>query len=80
MTDIKNLTRYALALLVGSTLAVQVSAHGGEDHGDEQKAPVAPAPVAAVDAQGQVTFNEPALRLPDGSRYCATLAAFAAIC
>ena len=67
MTDIKNLTRYALALLVGSTLAVQVSAHGGEDHGDEQKAPVAPAPVAAVDAQGQVTFNEPALRLPDGS-------------
>jgi hypothetical protein len=52
---------------VGSTLAVQVSAHGGEDHGDEQKAPVAPAPVAAVDAQGQVTFNEPALRLPDGS-------------
>lgn len=37
MTDIKNLTRYALALLVGSTLAVQVSAHGGEDHGDEQK-------------------------------------------
>ena len=67
MTDTKNLTRYALALLVGSTLAVQVSAHGGEDHGDEQKAPVAPAPVAAVDAQGQVTFNEPALRLPDGS-------------
>lgn len=67
MTNIKNLTRYALALLVGSTLAVQVSAHGGEDHGDEQKAPVAPAPVAAVDAQGQVTFNEPALRLPDGS-------------
>lgn len=67
MIDTKNLTRYALALLVGSTLAVQVSAHGGEDHGDEQKAPVEPAPVAVVDAQGQVTFNEPALRLPDGS-------------
>ncbi|WP_265941911.1 efflux RND transporter periplasmic adaptor subunit [Dechloromonas sp. A34] len=67
MTDIHNLTRFALALLVGSTLAVQVSAHGGEDHGDNQKPPAAPAPVAAVNAQGQVTFNEPALRLPDGS-------------
>ncbi len=67
MTDIKNLTRYALALFVGSTLAVQVSAHGGEDHGDAPKSPAAPAPVAAVNAQGQVTFNEPALRLPDGS-------------
>ena len=33
----------------------------------KRQAPVAPAPVAAVDAQGQVTFNEPALRLPDGS-------------
>lgn len=67
MTDTKNLTRYALALLVGSTLAVQVSAHGGEDHGDAPKSPAAPAPVTAVNAQGQVTFNEPALRLPDGS-------------
>jgi hypothetical protein len=67
MTDIKNLTRYALALLVGSTLAVQVSAHGGEDHGDAPKPSAAPVPVAAVNAQGQVTFNEPALRLPDGS-------------
>lgn len=67
MTDTKNLTRYALALLVGSTLAVQVSAHGGEDHGDAPKPPAAPAPVTAVNAQGQVTFNEPALRLPDGS-------------
>ena len=67
MTDIKNLTRYALALLVGSTLAVQVSAHGGEDHGDAPKSPAAPAPVAAVNAQGQVTFNEPAIRLPDGT-------------
>ena len=67
MTDIKNLTRYALALLVGSTLAVQVSAHGGEDHGDAPKSPAAQAPIAAVNAQGQVTFNEPALRLPDGS-------------
>ena len=57
MTDTKNLTRYALALLVGSTLAIQVSAHRGEDHGDEQTAPAAPAPVAAVDPQGQVTFN-----------------------
>jgi RND family efflux transporter MFP subunit len=67
MIDIKNFTLYALALLVGSTLAVQVSAHGGEDHGDAPKSPAAPAPVAAIDAQGQVTFNEPALRLPDGS-------------
>jgi RND family efflux transporter MFP subunit len=67
MTDTKNLTRYALALLVGSTLAVQVSAHGGEDHGDAPKSPAASAPVTAVNAQGQVTFNEPALRLPDGS-------------
>lgn len=67
MTDTKNLTRYALALLVGSTLAVQVSAHGGEDHGDAPKPPAAPASVTAVNAQGQVTFNEPALRLPDGS-------------
>ena len=67
MTDIKNLSRFALALLVGSTLAVQVSAHGGEDHGDDPKPPAAPALVAAVNAQGQVTFNEPALRLPDGS-------------
>lgn len=66
MTNIKNLSRYALALLVGSTLAVQVSAHGGEDHGDDLKPPVAPAPVATVNALGQVTFNEPALRLPDG--------------
>ena len=67
MTDIKNLYRYALALFVGSTLAVQVSAHGGEDHGDAPKSPAAPAPVAAVNAQGQVTFNEPAIRLPDGT-------------
>ena len=67
MTNIKNLSRYALALLVGSTLAVQVSAHGGEDHGDDPKPPAAPAPVATVNALGQVTFNEPALRLPDGS-------------
>ncbi len=67
MSNIKNLSRHALALLVGSTLAVQVSAHGGEDHGDAPKPPAAPAPVAAVNAQGQVTFNEPALRLPDGS-------------
>lgn len=67
MTDIKNLTRFALALVVGSTLAVQVSAHGGEDHGDDPKPAAAPAPVATVNALGQVTFNEPALRLPDGS-------------
>ena len=67
MTNIKNLTRNALALLVGSTLALQVSAHGGEDHGDTPKPPAAPAPVAVVNAQGQVTFSEPALRLPDGS-------------
>ena len=67
MTDIKNLTRYALALLVSSTLAVQVSAHGGEDHGDAPKPPAAPAPVAAVNGQNQVIFNEPAIRLPDGS-------------
>lgn len=67
MTTIKNLSRHALALLVGSTLAVQVSAHGGEDHGDGPKPPAASAPVATVNAQGQVTFNEPALRLPDGS-------------
>ncbi|MBT9520943.1 MAG: HlyD family efflux transporter periplasmic adaptor subunit [Dechloromonas sp.] len=67
MTIIKNFSRYALALFVGSTLAVQVSAHGGEDHGDAPKSPAAPAPVAAVNAQGQVTFNEPAIRLPDGS-------------
>lgn len=67
MIDIKHLTRHALALLVGSTLAVQVSAHGGEDHGDAPKPPAAPAPVASVNAQGQVTFTEPALRLPDGS-------------
>lgn len=67
MTIIKNFSRYALALFVGSTLAVQVSAHGGEDHGDAPKSPAAPAPAAAVNAQGQVTFNEPAIRLPDGS-------------
>jgi len=67
MTIIKNFSRYALALFVGSTLAVQVSAHGGEDHGDAPKSPAAPAPVAAVNAQGQVTFNEPAIRLPDGT-------------
>ena len=67
MTNIKNFSRYALALFVGSTLAVQVSAHGGEDHGDAPKSPAAPAPAAAVNAQGQVTFNEPAIRLPDGS-------------
>lgn len=67
MTTIKNFSRHALALLVGSTLAVQVSAHGGEDHGDAPKPLAAPAPVAAVNAQGQMTFNEPALRLPDGS-------------
>lgn len=67
MSNIKNLSRYALALLVGSTFAIQVSAHGGEDHGDAPKPPAAPAPVATVNAQGQVTFNEPALRLPDGS-------------
>ncbi len=67
MTTIKNLSRHALVLLVGSTLAVQVFAHGGEDHGDAPKQPAAPAPVAAVNAQNQVIFNEPALRLPDGS-------------
>lgn len=67
MTDIKNLSRYALALLVGITLAVQVSAHGGEDHGDHPQPPAAPPPVAVVNVQGQVTLNEPALRLPDGS-------------
>lgn len=67
MTIIKNFSRYALALFVGSALAVQVSAHGGEDHGDAPKSPAAPAPAAAVNAQGQVTFNEPAIRLPDGS-------------
>lgn len=67
MPSIKNAGRYTLALVVVSTLALQVWAHGGEDHGDEQKPAAAPAPVAAVDARGQVTFNEPAVRLPDGS-------------
>ncbi len=67
MTAIKHISRYALALLVGSTLAIQVAAHGGEDHGDAAPPPAAPAPVAAVNALGQVTFTEPALRLPDGS-------------
>lgn len=67
MTDIKNLTRVVLALLVGSTLATQAVAHGDEDHGDTKKPSAAPAPVAAVNAQGQTTFNEPAIRMPDGS-------------
>lgn len=67
MTDTKNFTRFALALLVGSTFATLAAAHGDEDHGDAKKPSAAPAPVAAVDAQGQVTFNEPAIRLPDGS-------------
>ncbi len=69
MTIIKKFSRHALALLVGTTLAVQVFAHAGEDHGAAPQLPVAPvpAPVAAVNAQGQATFNEPALRLPDGS-------------
>lgn len=67
MPNLKNASRYTLALVLGSTLALQVWAHGGEDHGDEQKPAAAPALVATVNALGQVTFNEPALRLPDGS-------------
>jgi hypothetical protein len=70
MSDCRNTSRYALVLLLASALTVQVWAHGGEDHGDEKKstpAPVAVDAVNAVNAQGQVTFIEPALRLPDGS-------------
>jgi cobalt-zinc-cadmium efflux system membrane fusion protein len=69
MSDSRNTSRYALVLLLASALTVQVWAHGGEDHGDEKKSTPAPVAVAvnAVNAQGQVTFIEPALRLPDGS-------------
>ncbi|SBT09815.1 Efflux transporter, RND family, MFP subunit [Candidatus Accumulibacter aalborgensis] len=70
MSDSRNISRDTLVLLLASALTVQVWAHGGEDHGDEKKstpAPVAVAAVNAVNAQGQVTFIEPAVRLPDGS-------------
>ena len=71
MSDYPTSGRHALVLLLVGVLTVQqVWAHAGEDHGDEKKSTPAPAAVAAVnavDAQGQVTFVEPALRLPDGS-------------
>jgi cobalt-zinc-cadmium efflux system membrane fusion protein len=70
MSDYRNSGRHALVLLLAGVLTVQVWAHGGEDHGDEKKpapAPLAVATVNTVNAQGQVTFIEPALRLPDGS-------------
>jgi cobalt-zinc-cadmium efflux system membrane fusion protein len=71
MSDYPTSGRHALVLLLVGVLTVQqVWAHAGEDHGNEKKSTPAPAAVtavSAVDAQGQVTFVEPALRLPDGS-------------
>jgi len=74
MSDYRTSGRHALALLLAGVLTVQqVWAHGGEEHDDEKKSTSAPVAVAAVsvvkavNAQGQVTFVEPALRLPDGS-------------
>lgn len=67
MSDSNNNARYALALVLAGALSVQAWAHGGEDHGDEKKSVAAALPLAATDAQGQVTFAEPASRLPDGS-------------
>ena len=71
MPDYPTSGRHALVLLLVGVLTVQqVWGHAGEDHGNEKKSTPAPAAVTAVSAvnvQGQVTFVEPALRLPDGS-------------
>ena len=71
MPDYPTSGRHALVLLLVGVLTVQqVWAHAGEDHGNEKKStpdPAAVTAVSAVNVQGQVTFVEPALRLPDGS-------------
>lgn len=67
MPTLRNASPYALALVLGASLALPVRAHGGEDHGDDKPGHAAPAPLAAVDPQGRVTLAEPALRLADGS-------------
>ena len=67
MTDLKKAK--ALALVLGSILALPVWAHGGEDHGDDKPSAPAAAPVAKVDAGGRVRLDEPAVRLPDGSLF-----------
>lgn len=67
MNNPHRLARGVLALALGCTLTALAWAHGGEDHGDDHKPAAAPVPFATVDAQGRASFNEPALRLPDGS-------------
>lgn len=58
----------ALALALGASLALQAWGHGGEAHDQGGDKPAAPAAtIAAVDAKGRVTLDEPSLRLPDGS-------------
>lgn len=67
MPDCKRNIGYASALALASTLSLQVLAHDGEDHGDDGQSTPVQVRVTGVNAQGQLTFIEPALRLPDGS-------------